>query len=100
MRPQTTEAQDPTTRRPRSLRAPLGGIPTGWRDRLMRFHLPLALGTVAMLVLFMTLPAFDPLAYVRTDMGSSSALPRGMDMGGGASPPRPPGDLGAMDHGA
>ena len=54
-----------------------------------------------MLVLFVTLPAFDPLAYVRTDMSSSSALPRAMDMGGGgASPSRQPGDFGAMDHGA
>jgi len=100
VRPQTTEAQDPTTRRPRSARAPLGGIPKGWRDRLLRFHLPLAVGSIAMLVLFMTLPAFDPLAYVRADMGSHAALPRPMDMAGGTSPSRQPGEVGAMDHGA
>jgi sulfoxide reductase heme-binding subunit YedZ len=100
VRPQTTEAQDPTTRRPRSARAPLGGIPSGWRDRFLRFHLPLAVGSLAMLVLFMTLPAFDPLAYVRADMGSHSALPRPMDMGGGASSSGQPGGVGAADHGA
>jgi sulfoxide reductase heme-binding subunit YedZ len=60
--------------------------------------LPLALGTFAILVLFMVLPAFDPLAYVRTDMGSRSALPLPMDMGGGASPSRQPGDVGPMDQ--
>jgi sulfoxide reductase heme-binding subunit YedZ len=77
---------------------PLGGIPSGWRDRLLRFHLPLAVVSVAMLVLFMALPAFDPLAYVRADMRSGSVLPRPMDMGGGASAPQP-GDVGAMNHG-
>jgi sulfoxide reductase heme-binding subunit YedZ len=89
-----------TTRRPRSARAPLGGIPSGWRHRLLRFHLPLAVASTAMLVLFMTLPAFDPLAYARADMGSHSVVPRPMDMSGGASSSRQPGDVGTTDHGA
>ena len=64
---------------------PLGGTSGAWRGRFLRFHVPLAIACIGLLVLFMTLPIFDPLGYVRMDMESGSAVPRPMDM----SAPRP-----------
>jgi sulfoxide reductase heme-binding subunit YedZ len=43
--------------------------------------MPLAVVSAAFLVLFMTFPLFDPLAYSRMDMESRSAVPQPMDMG-------------------
>jgi sulfoxide reductase heme-binding subunit YedZ len=57
-----------------------------WRMRLLRFHAPLAVLSGSLLVLFMTLPLFDPLSYAGMDMEGRSALPQampqGMEMGG------------------
>lgn len=64
---------------------PLGGTSGEWRTRLVRFHLPIGLASISFVVLFMTLPLFDPLGYVRMDMESRSAVPQPMDM----SSPRP-----------
>lgn len=44
------------------------------RRRVVRHHLPLALGSATALALFLVLPLFDPQAYTRTDM--SGVLPR------------------------
>ncbi len=59
---------------------PLGGNNGDWGRRFLRFHVPLVLVSAAFLVLFMTLPLFDPLAYSRMDMASRSAVPQPMDM--------------------
>src|SRR5262245_54737965 len=43
----------------RSSKQPLGGSSGDWRHRLLRFHVPLALTSVLVLLLFMSLPLFD-----------------------------------------
>lgn len=58
----------------------LGGTAREWPHRLLRSHLPLGAATGLLLVLFMTLPSFDPQRYPQMDMRSGSALPRPMDM--------------------
>src|SRR5437870_3991216 len=78
---------------------PLGGSSGDWPRRLLRFHVPLALASVLALLLFMTLPPFDPQAYPQADMAASGAFPQQMDMGSGASHSQQPGDGGVMDHG-
>jgi sulfoxide reductase heme-binding subunit YedZ len=89
--------------RPPSERPPLGGTSGKWGHRLVHFHLPIAFASAAVLLLFMTLPAFDPLAYPRMDMTSRSALPQrgaepmpgGTDaIGHGGSGTQPPSDHG------
>lgn len=54
----------------RSSQHPLGGTSGGWRHRLLRFHVPLALASALVLVLFMTLPAFD-VSRERGEHGSA-----------------------------
>jgi sulfoxide reductase heme-binding subunit YedZ len=77
----------------RSSNQPLGGSSGDWRHRLLRFHVPLALASALILVLFMTLPPFDPQAYPQSDMGSDRAFPArrseggSTDHGGGQSGP-------------
>lgn len=60
----------------RSLNQPLGGSSGDWRHRFFRFHVPLALASAVVLVLFMTLPPFDPQAYPQLEMMSSGAFPQ------------------------
>lgn len=55
---------------------PLGGTRGEWAYRSLRFHLPIAFGSAMLLVLFMTLPPFDPQTYPQSDMGSAGALPQ------------------------
>jgi methionine sulfoxide reductase heme-binding subunit len=56
-------------------RAPLGGTRGDWPYRALRFHLPLAVASGFALLLFISLPLFDPQAYPRSDMASAGALP-------------------------
>ncbi len=61
-----------------------------WRRRLLRHHVPLALASAVVLVLFMTLPPFDAQAYPQMDMGSGGAFPQryeGGPMGRGMGQP-------------
>lgn len=57
-----------------SLGRPLG---TGreWRRRLLLHHVPLALTSAVLLVVFMKLPPFTDNGYALLDMGGSSPLP-------------------------
>jgi sulfoxide reductase heme-binding subunit YedZ len=69
----------------RTPKEPLGGRSSNWRHRLLRFHLPLALATAVVLVVFMSLPLFDTPAH-SVDL-SSGAFPQrrstDMDMNDG-----------------
>jgi sulfoxide reductase heme-binding subunit YedZ len=56
-----------------------------WRRRFLRHHVPRALASAVVLVLFMTLPPFDPRGYPRFDMGSGvfpQAAPQRVGEGG------------------
>lgn len=64
-----------------------------WRHRLPRYHLPLALASVLVLVLLMTLPAFDARANHEAVDISSGALPQRQDDRGSMA------HTGSMDHG-
>ena len=58
---------------------------SAWRRRLLRHHVPLALASAVVLVLFMTLPRFDPQAYPQASMGPGvfpQAVPQRVDEGG------------------
>jgi sulfoxide reductase heme-binding subunit YedZ len=46
------------------------------RRRMIRHHVPVAIASGALLLAFMTLPAFDPRGYPSADMSSGSTLPR------------------------
>jgi methionine sulfoxide reductase heme-binding subunit len=73
----------------RSSNQPLGGSSGGWRHRFLRFHLPLALASALVLVVFMTPPPFD----VR-DVGGH------VDLTSGTFPQqRSAGQSGPMDQG-
>lgn len=63
------------------LRRPLG---TGreWRRRLPLHHVPLALGSTALTVVFMSVPPFTRTGFALLDMGERSALPRVAPYGG------------------
>jgi sulfoxide reductase heme-binding subunit YedZ len=68
----------------RSSKEPLGGRSGNWRHRLLRFHLWLALATGLVVVVFMSLPLFDPPAD-SVDLSSGAfpqqrGEPRSMDM--------------------
>jgi len=68
-----------------SLNQPLGGSSGNWHYRILCFHVPLALASVMVLFLFMSLPAFDPQAYPQESMGSGvfpEAAPQPVDGGG------------------
>jgi sulfoxide reductase heme-binding subunit YedZ len=79
--------------------------PRSWRYRLPRYHLPLALGGVLALVLFMTLPAFNtrfPMGDILSgpfpqQVGEGESGP--MDHGPGQARPMDGGQAEAMDHG-
>lgn len=75
---------------------PIGGANASWRHRLLWVHAPIAFVSAALLLLFMTLPVFEPLAYLGMDMASRSVFPQPMDMTG-ARPARP--QEGTADHG-
>ncbi len=64
----------------RSSKQPLGGISRAWRHRVLRFHVPLALASALVFVLFITLPSFDRSAYPALDMHSSGPFPQAADM--------------------
>src|SRR6266511_3092878 len=66
----------------RSSNQPLGSSSGDWRHRFLRSHVPLALASALILVLFMTLPPFDPQAYPQSDMGSDNAFPARRGEGG------------------
>src|SRR5215471_9730209 len=55
---------------------PIGGSNGTWRYRLLHYHVPLALISVVLLFLFMTIPSFDPRGQPMMDTHSSSALPQ------------------------
>jgi len=76
---------------------PIGGANGSWRHRLLSVHAPIAFVSAALLLLFMALPAFEPLAYVGMEMDSRSVLPQPADMTS-ARPERP--QEGASDHGS
>lgn len=61
----------------------------GLRRRLLRHHLPLALGSAVVLLLFLTLPRFDSSKYTQGDIFSGT-LPKDF----------PAGQSGPMQHGA
>lgn len=73
-----------------------GTRPSDWPARLVRHHLPLALASAAVLVLFMTLPPFDANVYPHADL-SSGAFPMARQAADraptdqGAGPTRSPG---------
>jgi sulfoxide reductase heme-binding subunit YedZ len=75
----------------------MAGASGEWRRRVLRFHLPIAVSAALALVVFMSLPLFDPLAYIGMDMESRNALPRPMDMG--SARPERPAEGDAMGHG-
>ncbi|HEV8670326.1 MAG TPA: ferric reductase-like transmembrane domain-containing protein [Candidatus Limnocylindria bacterium] len=93
-------------------RGPLGGTRGEWRQRILRFHLPLAVTSGVALLLFMSLPQFDPQAYPQSDMASAGALPVARAAGtmspsgeqpsghGAARPTAGPGGHGAGGSGA
>ncbi|MQA92465.1 MAG: hypothetical protein GEU90_19935 [Gemmatimonas sp.] len=51
---------------------PLGGASGEWRHRFFRYHVPLALSSALVLVLFVTLPRFDASAYPHADIFSGT----------------------------
>jgi sulfoxide reductase heme-binding subunit YedZ len=91
----------------RSSKQPLGGGSRGWRRRVVRFHVPLALASALILVVLMTLPPFDANAYPHADL-RSGVVPqqraRGQDAptGHGGDQTRPMehrgGQPGPMNH--
>jgi sulfoxide reductase heme-binding subunit YedZ len=111
----------------RSSKQPLGGASGDLRHRFLRFHLPIALASAMILVLFMSLPFFDISLYAHPDLMSglfpqqraeSHTGPMGhgedhigqmrqggehigrMRHGGDHTGPRDHGgDIGSMDHG-
>jgi sulfoxide reductase heme-binding subunit YedZ len=56
-------------------RQPLGGSSRGWRHRVIRFNMPLALASALVLVVLMTLQRFDANAYPHADL-RSGAVPQ------------------------
>src|SRR6266542_4483816 len=84
----------------RSSKQPLGGSSGDWRHRLLRFHVPLALASALVLLLFMTLPLFD----VR-DIGghvdlTSGAFPQQRSAGQTEPTEHSTGQTGSMGHDA
>jgi sulfoxide reductase heme-binding subunit YedZ len=59
-------------RAPTPTTLPIGGIRRDARHRLVRFHLPMALASIVVLVAFMALPIFDANAYPHADLFSGS----------------------------
>src|SRR5262245_31088935 len=81
----------------RSSNQPLGGNSSDWCYRILRFHVPLALASAVVLVVFMTLPLFGVGGHVDLTSGAFPQQRSGgqtgpMDQGGGQTGP--------MGHGA
>jgi methionine sulfoxide reductase heme-binding subunit len=94
----------------RSWKRPLGGTRGDWRYRLLHFHVPIALATAVVLVLFLTLSPFDANVYPHADISGGTfpqqrGVGRPMDHGGALDGPIDDGGdhgrdrTGAMDHG-
>jgi hypothetical protein len=77
-------------------RPPLGGIGGDWRRRLLRFHVPIALASVLVLALFLTLPRLDPNEYPHADI-FSGAFPKERQRGEGGPMEHKGGQSGPMD---
>jgi methionine sulfoxide reductase heme-binding subunit len=73
----STSAQ-PATRSPNRLGRPLG-TGRGWRRRLLLHHVPLALASAAVLLLFLGLAPFATGAHPELDTSSREALPTARD---------------------
>ena len=73
----------------RSSTQPAGATSGDWGHRLLRHQVPLALASAVVLVVFMTLPPFDPQAYpqVRMDGGVIPQQVEPMDHGEGQTGP-------------
>jgi len=102
----------------RSSKQPLGGSSGDWRHRVLRFHVPLALASALILLLFMTRPLFDVRGVGGHVDLTSGAFPQqrtagetgAMDQGGGQTKPmghdagqtepmdHSPGQTGSTDH--
>jgi DMSO/TMAO reductase YedYZ heme-binding membrane subunit len=82
----------------RSSKQPLGGRSGDWRHRLLSFHVPLALASALVLVLFMTLPLFDANVYPHADIGSG-AFPQQRERGEGGPMGHGGDQAGPMGHG-
>ena len=61
---------------------PIGGSSGDWRHRLLHFHVPLALASAGVLLLFMTLPLFNATKYQGSVDLSSGAFPQQRGEGG------------------
>lgn len=71
-----------------------------WPHRLLRYHLPLALASAGVLLLFMTLPAFDVSAYPPGDIRSGTFPQEGASAAElHGTPPAVDGPVGQMDDG-
>jgi len=82
----------------RSSKQPLGGRSGDWRHRLLHFHVPLALASALVLVLFMTLPLFDANVYPHADI-RSGAFPQQRERGEGGPMGHGGDQAGPMGHG-
>lgn len=88
-----------------SLGQPLGGTSGGWRGRLLRFHLPLALASAVVLFLWMSLPLFQPTGRqmpMSSQAGQTASHPMPPQAAQAAGHPMPPQAAGAsapMGHG-
>jgi sulfoxide reductase heme-binding subunit YedZ len=69
------------TRSSDQLGRPLGCRRGGWRQRLLLHHVPLALASALILVLFVGLSPFTTGGYPVLDMGADGAFPQPMDLG-------------------
>jgi methionine sulfoxide reductase heme-binding subunit len=58
------------------------GAGRDWRPRLLRHHLPLALASTALLIVFMKLPPFTNKGFALMNMGASSPVPTRAPYGG------------------
>ncbi|MBI3973349.1 MAG: ferric reductase-like transmembrane domain-containing protein [Chloroflexi bacterium] len=67
----------------RASNQPLGGASGDWSHRFLRFHLPFALVSALVLVVFNTFPLFDTNAYPHVDIRSGAFPQRRERMGGG-----------------
>lgn len=78
---------------------PLGGSSGDWRRRFLRHHLPLALASGGVLLLFMTLPLFDANVYPHADT-VSGVFPRQREQRGEGGVMNQGGDqAGSTGHG-
>jgi sulfoxide reductase heme-binding subunit YedZ len=71
----------PATQSSNQLGRPLG-TSRGWRRRLVLHHLPLAVASAVVLVLFMGLSTFTTGGGAQLDMDNGGVIPQPMDMGG------------------